>query len=305
VTTHAAEQRTAPQIFAGQYRRLRSAHPVTVLRWLQNGVLLGVAAAALLYLWVAVQAGSDIAAARQTQKAIAGIGKAGNAVTDAGNALDHAFVHEDVTLVGTGSDFANQITQVNKYLTLAAEGNAAGAEGTGDIQYVQNQLASYLQLSETAVRDYDHGTALGQAGQQYAAGAESDVKSAIDELRQTEQTALDAQRRAWALDPGTFWWALLGPVIGMLLLVAATANVVARHFRRHVSPWLWGSLLITAATIVTAGSFNAADGRSLAGDPWAGHPATMAVVLPLLLAAAMLAQLAYRPRLAEYRFPPR
>lgn len=304
MTTQAAEQRTAPQIFADQYRRLRSVHPVTVLRWLRNGVLLGVAAAALLYLWIVIQAGSDIAGARQTQQDIADVGKAGTAVTDAGNALDHAFLYEDVTLVGTGSDFVNQITQVNKYLTLTAEGNAAGAEGTGQIQYVQNQLASYLQLSETAVRDYALGVPLGQAGRQYAVGAEGDVQSAIAGLSKAEQTALDAQRRAWALDPGTFWWMLLGPVIGMLLLVAATANIVARRFRRHVSRWLWGSLLITAATMVTAGFFNSADARSLSADPWAGHPASVGVTLVLLLAAAVLAQLAYRPRLAEYRFQP-
>src|SRR5260221_5502515 len=114
MTVQALTRRTQPRI-AGQYRRLRSAHPVHVLRWLRNGMLLGVTAATLLYLWVAIQAGSDIAAARRTQQAIADIGKAGIAVTDAGNALDHAFRHEDVTLVGTGSDFVNQITQVNKY----------------------------------------------------------------------------------------------------------------------------------------------------------------------------------------------
>jgi hypothetical protein len=296
--------RTQPRI-AGQYRRLRSAHPVHVLRWLRNGMLLSVAAAALLYSWVVIQAGSDIAAARQTQQAIADIGKAGHAVTDAGNALNHAFRYEDVTLVGTGFDFVNQVTQMNKYLTLAAEGNAAGAEGTRELQYVQNQLASYLQLSETAVRDYALGTPLGQAGRQYAMGAEDDVQSAIAGLSTTEQRALDAQRHAWTLDPGTFWWTLLGPVIATLLLVAATANIVTRHFRRRVSRWLWGSLLITAATMVTAGLFNSADARSLSADPWAGHPATMAAALPLLLAAAVLAQLAYRPRLAEYRFQPR
>jgi hypothetical protein len=298
VTAHAGSR------IAGRYRRLRSAHPVHVLRWLRNGVLLGVAAAALLYLWVVIQAGDDIAAAQRTQQAIADIGQASGAVTQAGKALNRTFSSEGVTLVGTGASFVNQITQVNKYLTLAAEDNAAGTEGTGKIQYVQNQLASYLQLSENAARDYDLGTTLGQAGKGYASSGETDVLSAMDDLREAEQTALDAQRAAWALDPGTFWWALLGPVIGMLLLVAATANVVTRHFRRHVSGWLWGSLLITAVTMVTAGFFNSADARSLAADPWAGHLATRIIALLLLLAAAVLAQLAYRDRLAEYRFQP-
>jgi hypothetical protein len=287
-----------------RYHGLRSAHPVRVLRWLRNGVLLSVLATALLYLWVAAQASNDIAGARQTQQAITYIGDAGGAATNAGAALNDAFSHEDVTLVGTGSEFVTQINQVSKYLTLAAEGNAAGTEGTSEIQYVQNQLVSYLQLSENAVRDYSQGPALAAADETYASGGQGDVLSAILDLRVTEHSALETQRSAWALDPGTFWWALLGPVIAMLLLVAATANVLARHFRRHVSPLLWGSLLITAATMVTLGFLNSGDARGLAPHPLAGALATRIVALVLLLAAAVLAHLAYRPRLAEYRFRP-
>src|ERR1022692_3965127 len=125
-------------------------HPVDVLHWLRNGILLCVAATAAMYLWVAIQAGSDIAAAQRTQQAITDLGAASSAVKAAGSALDYAFSREDPTLVGTAS----------------------------------------------------------------------------------------------VLHPATFWWALLGPVIGFLLLAAATARVLARHFRRHVSPYLWGALLI-------------------------------------------------------------
>jgi len=63
VTTDAVARHAGPRIFASRYRRLRAAHPVSVLRWLRNGVLLCVLAAALLYLWVATQAGNDIGAA--------------------------------------------------------------------------------------------------------------------------------------------------------------------------------------------------------------------------------------------------
>jgi hypothetical protein len=277
-------------------------HPVDVLHWLRNGILLCVAATAAMYLWVAIQAGSDIAAAQRTQQAITDLGAASSAVKAAGSALDYAFSREDPTLVGTGSDFANDITQVNKELTLAAESNAASTAVTSDIQYVENQLTSYLQLSETAVSDYEQGPALGRAGQGYASGAETSVQSAITKLTGDEKTALSAQRTAWVLHPATFWWALLGPVIGFLLLAAATARVLARHFRRHVSPYLWGALLIVVATTVTVGFLNAGDAQSLAPAPKAGHPVTMAIVLLLLLAAAALAQLAYHPRLAQYKF---
>lgn len=288
---------------AGRWDFERTAiHPVDVLRWLRNGILLCVAATAAMYLWVAIQAGSDIAAAQRTQLAIKDLGAASSAVQAAGSALDYAFSHEDPTLVGTGSDFANDITQVNKELTLAAESNAASTAVTSDIQYVGNQLTSYLQLSEIAVSDYQQGPVLGQAGQDYASGAESTVRSAVTKLTGDETTALSAQRAAWVLHPATFWWALLGPVIGFSLLVAATARVLARHFRRHVSPYLWGALLIVAATTVTAGLLNAGDARHLAPAPRAGDPVTIAVVLLLLLIAAALAQLAYHPRLAQYRF---
>lgn len=293
-----------PQALAGQYRRFRAAHPVTVLRWLRNGVLLLVAAGALLYLCVVIQAGSDIAAANRTRQSLAEISDANSAAVGAQVALDDVFSHEDVALVGTGSDFANRIGQVSKDLTLAAEGNAAGATGTAAIQYVQNQLTSYLQLSETATRDYVLGGPLGKAGKSYASGGLGEVQSAISGLRQAEQVALTEQRGAWALAPGTFWWALFGPVIGVLLLTAATARVLARHFRRHLSRWLWVSLLTLMAVAVTAGFFNASDARTLPDDPWAGHPATMTIALLLFLAAAVEAYLAYRPRLDEYRFRP-
>src|SRR5205823_1804528 len=117
-------------------------------------------------------------------------------------------------------------------------------------------------------------------------------------------------RHAWALDPVTFWWVLLGPVIGAVLLAAATAYVLARHFRRQAGPRLWGSLLITAATMIAAGFLNGHDEQQLAAKQqlavtrWAGHPVTVTAALLLLLYAAVLAHLAYRPRLAEYRFKP-
>jgi hypothetical protein len=304
MTGLAAVPHPALGILAGQYRRLRAAHPVQVLRWLRNAMLLGVAAAALLYVWVAIQAGNDINAARRTSQGITDIGKAIGATQAAGTALSRTTRTEDVTLTGIGQAYAFQITQVNKYLALVAEDNAAGTEGTAEIQFVQGQLETYLLQSENAIRDYGLGPQLGQAGEKYASSAEKDLLTALGNLRKTERAARSAQRGAWPLDPGTFWWALLGPVIGVLLCAGATVRVLASHFRRHASPWLWGSLLITAATVVTVGFLNWSDERQLAADPWAGHPVTLACAMLLFLVAAVLAYLACRPRLAEYRFRP-
>lgn len=289
---------------ADRYRRLRSAHPVHVLRWLRNGMLLTLAAAALLYLWVAIQAGSDIAAARRTQQANNDLGSASSAVKAAGTALDHTFSHEYVPLVGTGSDFVSQINQVNKYLTLAAENNAAGMAGTLQIQYVENQFTSYLQLSENAVTDSDHGNALGQAGQGYAADGEANVLLAIGDVVTSEKKALTVQRESWALNPWWFWWALLVPALGVLAFFMATASVLAHRFRRGVSPLLWAALLITTLTMITAGVVNSADAQRLTATPWTGSPVAITLILLLLAAAAAMAARAYQPRLAEYRFDP-
>jgi hypothetical protein len=304
VTGRATAPHPALRVLAGRYRQLRAAHPVRVLRWLRNGMLLAVAAAALLYVWVAIQAGHDISAARRTSQGIYYIGRAGAAAQAAGTALSHTSATEDVTLTGTGGDYVNQVTQVEKYLALVAEDNAAGTEGTSQIQFIQGQLGTYLTMSETAIRDYRAGGSLGQAGERYASDANDELVSVIGDLGTIEDSALSAQRGAWPLDPATFWWVLLAPVIVVLLLAAATAHVLARDFRRHAGPRLWGSLLTTVATMITVGFLNWNDERDLVANRWAGHPVTVTAALLLLLIAAVLAHLAYRPRLAEYRFKP-
>jgi hypothetical protein len=318
MTGLAAPPHPAVRVLAGRYRQLRTAHPVRVLRWLRNGMLLGVAAAALLYVWVAIQAGNDIDAARRTEQGIGYIGQAAMAVHAAGTALNHTSATEDVTLTGIGKAYVTQLTQVYQYLNLVAADNGAGTEGTSQLQFVQGQLGVYLNLSETAIGDYSAGGYLGPAGELAASGGhgqpggQGELLSALGDLTTIEHDALDAQRHAWPLDPGTFWWVLLGPVIALLLLAGATAHVLARHFRRQAGLWLWGSLLITAATMIAIGFLSWNDEQQIATDQraahpvtqWAGHPVTLTGALLLLLTAAVLTYLAYRPRLAEYQFKP-
>jgi hypothetical protein len=313
MTAIAAARHAAPQVLAGQYRRLRAAHPVSVLRWLRNGMLLCVLGTALLYLWVATQARDDIGTANRTAQAITDIKHAEKAAENAGTAFHATFANEDVGLTGIGASYLDDIGEVIKDLTLAAEGIAAGQEGTTDIQFAQDQLLSYLGLSEDAVSDYHVGGQLVAADKLYAASGDGALTSALLNLERTEKTAFGAQQGAWPLDPWAFWWALLAPVAAMAVLTVATAHVLARHFRRHASWWLWGSLLMATATAVTVGVFNWNDELHLSvslrtgqpvmpPDPWAGHPATLTCALLLFLLAAVLAYLAYRPRLAEYRF---
>ena len=297
-----AALRALPRLAAPRYRRLRATHPVYVLAWLRNGVLLGIAGAALLYLLVAVQASSDIATSIRTNQAVTDIGAARAASAKAEQALEQTLNTEDVHLTGTGPDYVDYVNDVTTDLALAAENNGAGTDGTIDIKFAQGQLDTYLQLSENAVSDAEIEGWLGAAGKSYALSGEGDLKMALRTLKRDEQTALSEQRDAWPIDPAAFWWALLGPVVVMLILAAATARLLARYFRRHVSPWLWGSLLLATATAVTAGFLNLDDERTQSRDPLAGHPVTLICALLLFLAAGVMAQLAYRRRLADYRF---
>jgi hypothetical protein len=278
-----------------QYGRVRATHPATVLRWLRNGVLLGVAAAALLYLWVALQARHDIAAVIQARQAAYFVTKASGYAKVAQTELAYSLDQGEVTV----TDYIPNTILASLELTHI-ENSAAIPNGTSDVQNISAQLEIYLAVSETAAIDYRPGTSQIPAG--IAAAQEDEIQSGFSILNGEETEALHAQRAAWTLSPGTFWWALLGPVIGMALLVAATARVLARHFRRHVSPWLWGSLALTAATAFTVGFFNVSDEQSLSADPWAGHPATISIALLLYLTAGVLTYTAYRPRLAEYQF---
>jgi len=289
------------RLIAKGYRCLRPDHRIYVLRWLRNGILFGIATVALLYLLVAIQASSDIGTAIRTQQAVTETGTARTAVTNAGKELASTLGSEDVQLTGTGSGYGSDITEAGGDLALVAENNGAGAAGTHDILYAEGNLDDYFQESQTAASN-----ALSGASEIYALSGENDLETALNDLSGMEEAALRGQRDEWPIDPAAFWWALLGPIIVVLILAAATACLVARRFRRHVSsPWLWGwlsgSLLTAMATAVTAGFLNLDDELTLNPDPLAGHPVTQACAMLLFLAAAVMAHLAYRRVLADYR----
>lgn len=290
------------------YRGIRDAHPVTVLRWLRNGVLLGVAAATLTYLWVALAARQDIATVGRTDQVVKSIAKASADVRAAQAALVYALDHGGAAPsakggadVSASSSYTARILGAGEKLALTARGTF-GPKETADFQPISEDLAVYLELSDTAVIDYDSSPVSGQLPAAIAAEQETYVQSALASLRADERETLRVQRDAWPLDPATFWWVLLGPVIAIVLLVAATMRVLASHFRRRASRWLWVALTTTAATTVTTGLFATSDEQSLSANPWAGHPATITVALLLYAAATAATSIAYRARLAEYQF---
>ncbi|MFC4031245.1 hypothetical protein ACFO3J_07125 [Streptomyces polygonati] len=302
---------------ARPYARLRATHPVRVLRWLRTGVLITVVATALLYPLVATQAHREITAARRTRAGIQDITHALSAARSASLALRTTFGNGDVLLTHTGSEFANDMAEVSTDVTSAAQGNAAGVEGSTQIQFVQGQLTNCDDLAAEAVsayQTYRKPVVVSDALAALTAPDERDpvtnepipdtggLIATLGDLRDLQRAALERQRGSRWLDPLSFWWPLVVPAAVMLLLAAATGRLVATHFRRIVSPLLGAALLTVATVAVTVGVLSTEDERHLSADPLASHPVTLAVALSLLSGAAVLAYLAYRPRLNEYRF---
>ena len=294
----------------GRYRRLRTAHPVSVLRWLRHAVLLAMFSTMLLWLAIAFTAHHEITAAIRTQQAIQYIGDAETAATDASASLKSVFAGGEVTLTGTGDQFANDTAQVNTDITAAAVGNAAGEPGTVQIQFILGQLETCVHLADTdaqanfAAAD-DATQCLTDPDQKIGAPVPGTggLYAALADLKQLEGQALAAQRGSLCLSPLMYWWLLLAPSAVMLVLGYASGGILARHFRRHIGRLLPSALLLTLASAILVGAFSASDSASLAPDPLASQPFVVIAVVAVFLVAMVLAHLGYRLRLAEYRYP--
>lgn len=298
----------------------RGVHPVTILRWLRVAMLLSVGAAMAACLLIGPQSRHDIGVINGTTNAAPGkiVAYANTYLNSTQKDLAHevalATEGKPVPVGTTGDAFTTDFFAANMEV-----GSTNGTESDVqtifpdvpskiiiDLNVVSDELGIYYTLGTSAV---DAGKTSAQAARLIEDGAaqmRETIQSHLSDIEMNEAQTQSARRAAWVLNPRIFWGALLGPVIAAALLVAATVRVLARRFRRHASPWLWASLAVTAAVSVTVGVFNLNDERHVPADPWAGHPATLAVAVALYLTAGVLAYLAYRPRLAEYRFlPPR
>src|SRR5262249_17854941 len=136
--------------------------------------------------------------------------------------------------------------------------------GLIQIQFVQGQVTTCIHLAETAVNDYPRFPADAAKSVHDALNRPWERDSAhhnipgtggliasLQDLKNLEEAALHEQRHSRWLDPAALWSALVGPVIAMLLLVLASGYMVARQFRRYVSPLLGLALLSTAAVGIT------------------------------------------------------
>lgn len=280
-------------------RRLRASHPVVVLRRLRAGVLAVLAVTTLLCLVAADRAEEQIDASRRTQEAVDDIRQAHEQAIRARAALEAVSRIEDpvsISLTGAGADFANAAARISSHLTSATEGNGAGKRGLSHIQFVQGQLATSVQMANAAV--LEGAPAVGKVGESLHAEREHQGRQSVRFTGGLEQSLLDLQQvesdaRQVQLDSDwrdrrLLWPLFTAPLAVMLLLVCATVRILARRFRRYPSPALVLALMATASVDVLMCVL---------------RPLDVAIALPVLAAAGALTYLAYRPRLAEYRFP--
>ncbi|WP_327658144.1 hypothetical protein [Streptomyces sp. NBC_00483] len=296
---------------------LRTLHPVVVLRWIRVGMLAMVCAVAIVYILVATDGTQQITSARRVDAAVHDIRSARTAAQSADKALATAARTGQLQLIGTGSEFANATARINTLLTSAAEGNAAGTAGRSQFQFVQGQLTTCLKMAAAAVRDYprsgEHAVDAAQGTLTASSMRDPDtgkpipgtggVLASLDDLEQLQTSGLDRQRGEGWLDPVQLWMLACAPLLVMLALTLITTVILFRHFHRHIGPLLPASLAVTAAVTLFAALLTGWDEQRLAARPTAGAPLVMALALLALTGAGVLIYFAYRPRLAEYRFP--
>ncbi|WP_420031945.1 hypothetical protein ACN2WE_03450 [Streptomyces sp. cg28] len=317
VTATGTTARGRRALISETWRTLRTAHPVRVLRLLRAGLLATVCATAVVYLVTATQGGQEVTTVRHSKAAGDQLAAAREAVDTADRALFDAVETGQIELIGPGAEFANTTARIGTLLTAATQGNAAGANGRAQFQFVQGKLLICQQLINTAVSDYPHS---GPAGVESArdtltaarlrdpgTGREvpgtGGLRASIKDLQDLQNAGLARQRDAGWLDPVQLWGLALAPPLLMLILCCATARILAVHFRRRVNGYLVATLAVTLAVTGVSVGLTLWDEARLALHPAAGHPVTMTLVLLALVGAGVLNHLAHRSRLAEYRYP--
>lgn len=199
-----------------------------------------------------------------------------------------------------------------------------GKDGWTRFRFVLGQMATSVHLADSAVQQYGRFPdgnpfrekvavsalqALDTDDQSYPCKEEGKCSvaytggliQALEALEGYQRKQAERWRSDW-IGPTTLSSSVLGLLTVQVLLAWATERVLAVHFRRRVSPLLWASLLITTAVVVTVCLRGP---RFREGEfEWGEYTMTMSILLLPLVAAAVLAHWAYRPRLAEYRFPP-
>lgn len=219
----------------------------TLLR-LRSALLVAtaLALAGCLTVFVGVARTADAAASRSVP-AILAIHDAAHALRSAHAAAVRNLADGTPVLGGPGVEYQRQIAGAGQYLTLVAENNAAGEDGTRDIQTVEALLVTYTGLIGQADARYRDASlrALGAATLRDAASLMDDILVLLDTLRQKQSAVLERQVDAgWTKTITPIAWLLPLATLGTLLVLAQV--YLYRRFRRLLNLPL---VLATAATL--------------------------------------------------------
>ncbi|MEV7989356.1 hypothetical protein [Micromonospora sp. NPDC085948] len=228
-----------------------------------RGWLLGLTAVTLatsLAVFLGVAGNADAAAERSVPAILASY-DAQDALRNAHLAAVGNLGRGGVVLGGPGADYQRQIAAAGQYLTLLAENNAAGDEGTQDIQTIEALLVTYTGIigqADARFRDADLG-ALGVAALRDAASLLNDILVRIQDLRGKQLLALDGQvDNTWTNTLTAALWLL--PLVALGVLLARTQVYLARRFRRTVNiPLLVASVAAVGMVALTGVSLSSAD----------------------------------------------
>ncbi|WP_320066102.1 hypothetical protein [Micromonospora sp. RTGN7] len=163
-------------------------------------------------------------------------------------------------LADAGEDYQNQIARAGQHLAQAAEDNAAGEDGSRDIQVVEASVVTYTGLVERAHAHFADGrSALGTSKLWDASTLLEEILRRLDQLRTTQLDALGGQvDGTWTKGRMTLLW--LVPVLVLLALLGIAQGFLRRRFRRRLNVPL---LLATLATVLM--------GATAALSPWSTH----------------------------------
>ncbi|TCC00299.1 hypothetical protein E0H26_00925 [Micromonospora zingiberis] len=232
----------------------------TLLR-LRSALLVAtaLALAGCLTVFLGVARTADAAATRSVP-AILAVHDAQHALRSAHAAAVRNLADGATVLGGPGVEYQRQIAGAGQYLTLVAENNAAGDDGTRDIQTVEALLVTYTGLIGQADARYRDASlrALGAAALRDATSLLDDILVLLDALRQKQLDVLKEQVDAgWTKPVTPIAWLLPLVALGTLLVLAQV--YLLRRFRRVVNvPLLLATLAMVAMVVLTSLSLQAA-----------------------------------------------
>ncbi|WDZ87106.1 hypothetical protein [Micromonospora cathayae] len=232
------------------------------LRRLLRALLVGTAVtvAGCLAVFLGVHRAAD-AVATQSVPSILAVHDTQVALRAAHGAALDGFSDGTRLLGGPGEEYQNQIASAGQHLARVAEANAAGAEGSRDIQVVEALLVTYTGLvsrADVGLRD-DPANPVGTAALWDAASLLTEILVRLDRLREAQVAAFDEQtNRVWTRPVTALVWLLPVLVLAGLLVVAQT--YLRRRFRRRLNaPLLLATFFVVVMGAATASSLWSAD----------------------------------------------